>query len=98
MAKQIKIGFDKVPSPVTKQYPQLKDIFGADLIDAAGNPLPPPEGHDDWRNTGYKQLYLHGQRAMYIFTADGADSENMANLTSSAWPVIRKDEYMEHIQ
>jgi hypothetical protein len=66
--------------------------------DAAGNPLPPPEGHDDWRNTGYKQLYLHGQRAMYIFTADGADSENMANLTSSAWPVIRKDEYMEHIQ
>jgi len=39
MAKQIKIGFDKVPSPVTKQYPQLKDIFGADLIDAAGNPL-----------------------------------------------------------
>ena len=39
MAKQIKIGFDKVPSPVTKQFPQLKDIFGADLLDAAGNPL-----------------------------------------------------------
>ena len=39
MAKQIKIGFDKVPSPVTKQYPQLKDIFGADLVDSAGNPL-----------------------------------------------------------
>lgn len=39
MAKQIKIGLDKVPSPVTKQYPQLKDIFGADLVDAAGNPL-----------------------------------------------------------
>lgn len=39
MAKQIKIGLDKVPSPITKQYPQLKDIFGADLVDAAGNPL-----------------------------------------------------------
>ena len=39
MAKQIKIGFDKVPAPVTKQYPQLKDIFGANLLDAAGKPL-----------------------------------------------------------
>lgn len=39
MPKQIKIGFDKVPSPVTKQYPQLVDIQGAKLYDAAGNPL-----------------------------------------------------------
>jgi len=39
MPKQLKIGFDKVPSPVTKQYPQLVDIQGARLFDAAGNPL-----------------------------------------------------------
>jgi len=39
MAKQIKIGYDKVPAPVTKQFPQLKDIFGNNLVDVAGNPL-----------------------------------------------------------
>lgn len=39
MSKQIKIGFDKVPAPVTKQYPQLVDIQGQPLFDAAGNPL-----------------------------------------------------------
>ena len=39
MAKQIKIGYDVVPAPVTKQFPQLKDIFGSDLVDIAGNPL-----------------------------------------------------------
>ena len=39
MSKQIKIGFDKVPAPLTKQYPQLYDIEGAKLYDAAGNPL-----------------------------------------------------------
>jgi hypothetical protein len=39
MPKQIKIGFDKVPSPVTSQYPQLVDIQGSKLYDAAGSPL-----------------------------------------------------------
>jgi len=39
MSKQIKIGFDKVPAPVTKQYTQLVDIEGTKLFDAAGNPL-----------------------------------------------------------
>lgn len=39
MAKQIKIGFDSVPAPVTLQYPQLLDIFGNPLLDDAGNPL-----------------------------------------------------------
>jgi hypothetical protein len=39
MAKQIKIGFDKVPAPVTKQFTQLVDIEGTKLFDAAGNPL-----------------------------------------------------------
>lgn len=39
MGKQIKIGFDKVPAPVTKQYTQLVDIEGTKLFDAAGNPL-----------------------------------------------------------
>lgn len=39
MAKQIKIGFDSVPSPVTLQYPQLLDILGNPLLDDAGNPL-----------------------------------------------------------
>ncbi len=39
MAKQIKIGLDKVPSPVTKQFTQLVDIEGTKLFDAAGNPL-----------------------------------------------------------
>ena len=39
MSKQIKIGLDKVPSPVTKQFTQLVDIEGTKLFDAAGNPL-----------------------------------------------------------
>jgi hypothetical protein len=39
MAKQIKIGLDKVPAPVTKQYTQLVDIEGAKLTDSAGNPV-----------------------------------------------------------
>jgi len=39
MAKQIKIGLDKVPSPLTKEYTQLVDIEGTKLYDAAGNPL-----------------------------------------------------------
>ena len=39
MAKQIKIGLDKVPAPVTKQFTQLVDIEGTKLFDAAGNPL-----------------------------------------------------------
>tara|TARA_R110000796_G_scaffold29449_9_gene79580 strand:+ start:4494 stop:7859 length:3366 start_codon:yes stop_codon:yes gene_type:complete len=39
MPKQIKIGLDKVPAPVTKQFTQLIDIEGNLLTDAAGNPL-----------------------------------------------------------
>ena len=39
MSKQIKIGLDKVPAPVTKQFTQLVDIEGSKLFDAAGNPL-----------------------------------------------------------
>ena len=39
MPKQIKIGLDKVPAPVTKQYTQLIDIEGTKLTDAAGNPI-----------------------------------------------------------
>ncbi len=39
MSKQIKIGFDKVPAPITKQFTQLVDIEGTKLFDAAGNPL-----------------------------------------------------------
>ena len=39
MSKQIKIGLDKVPAPVTKQFIQLVDIEGTKLYDAAGNPL-----------------------------------------------------------
>ena len=39
MSKQIKIGLDKVPAPVTKQYTQLIDIEGAKLTDSAGNPI-----------------------------------------------------------
>ena len=39
MPKQIKIGLDKVPAPVTKQFTQLIDIEGNLLYDAAGNPV-----------------------------------------------------------
>jgi hypothetical protein len=39
MSKQIKIGLDKVPAPVTKQYAQLIDIEGTALNDSAGNPI-----------------------------------------------------------
>lgn len=39
MAKQIKIGFDKTPAPITKQFIQLIDIEGTPLFDDAGNPL-----------------------------------------------------------
>ena len=39
MPKQIKVGLDKVPAPVTKQFTQLIDIEGNLLTDAAGNPL-----------------------------------------------------------
>jgi len=39
MSKQIKIGLDKVPAPVTKQFTQLIDIDGTKLFDSAGNPL-----------------------------------------------------------
>ena len=39
MGKQIKVGLDKIPAPVTKQFTQLVDIEGTKLFDAAGNPL-----------------------------------------------------------
>lgn len=39
MPKQVKVGFDKTPSPVTLQYPSLFDIQGNPLVDGAGNPL-----------------------------------------------------------
>jgi len=39
MPRQVKIGFDKVPSPPVKTYHQLTDIFGTPLEDLAGNPL-----------------------------------------------------------
>ncbi len=39
MPKQIKLGLDKVPAPVTKQFTQLIDIEGNLLYDAAGNPV-----------------------------------------------------------
>ena len=39
MAKQIKIGFDKTPAPVTKVFRQLIDVDGTPLFDDAGNPL-----------------------------------------------------------
>ena len=39
MAKQIKIGFDKTPAPVTKVFQQLIDVDGTLLFDDAGNPL-----------------------------------------------------------
>tara|TARA_A200000159_G_scaffold154685_1_gene167758 strand:+ start:1285 stop:5589 length:4305 start_codon:yes stop_codon:yes gene_type:complete len=39
LGKQIKIGFDKVPAPVTKQFQQLVDIEGTLLFDDANNPL-----------------------------------------------------------
>ena len=39
MSKKIKIGLDKTPAPVTKQFQQLVDIEGTLLFDDAGNPL-----------------------------------------------------------
>ncbi len=39
MPRQVKIGFDKVPAPLSKSYHQLVDIKGVPLTDAAGNPL-----------------------------------------------------------
>ena len=39
MPRQVKIGFDRVPAPLTKSYHQLVDIKGIPLTDAAGNPL-----------------------------------------------------------
>lgn len=39
MPKQIKIGFDKTPSPIAETFPQLVDIEGNLLFDEAGNPL-----------------------------------------------------------
>lgn len=39
MPRQVKIGFDKVPAPLTKSFHQLVDIKGVPLTDAAGNPL-----------------------------------------------------------
>ena len=39
MPKQIKLGFDKIPAPVTKTFPQLVDGLGNELFDSAGNPL-----------------------------------------------------------
>jgi len=39
LGRQIKIGFDKIPAPVTKQFQQLVDIEGTLLFDDANNPL-----------------------------------------------------------
>ena len=39
LGKKIKLGFDKTPAPVTKQFQQLVDIEGTLLFDDAGNPL-----------------------------------------------------------
>lgn len=39
LGEKIKIGFDKVPAPVTKQFQQLVDNEGTLLFDDAGNPL-----------------------------------------------------------
>lgn len=39
MPRQVKIGFDKVPTPPVTTYHQLLDVRGTPLTDAAGNPL-----------------------------------------------------------
>jgi len=39
MPRQVKIGFDKTPAPISKSYHQLVDLQGTPLTDAAGNPL-----------------------------------------------------------
>ncbi len=44
MPRQVKIGFDKTPSPLVKQFPQLVDIRGTPLFDTAGNPLVTEDG------------------------------------------------------
>jgi len=44
MAKQIKIGHDRVPAPITERYVPLYDVFsGTILRDVAGNPVVTPE-------------------------------------------------------
>lgn len=39
MAKQIKLGFDKIPTPFTETYARLLDISGSELKDSDGKPL-----------------------------------------------------------
>ena len=39
LGQKIKVGFDKIPAPVTKQFTQLVDNEGTLLFDDAGNPL-----------------------------------------------------------
>lgn len=39
MTKQVKVGFDKIPAPLVETFPELVDIQGLPLTDAAGNRL-----------------------------------------------------------
>lgn len=42
------------------------------------------------RNQGYKQLYLNGTDALFIFGGDTEDPANSARLDDQKWPVVRK--------
>lgn len=76
MAKQIKIGLDKVPAPLTKKYTQLVDIEGTKLYDAAGNPLVTEEDES-------LQAFTASDNALSVYT-------NNTPLEGGSLPVIEQ--------
>ena len=42
------------------------------------------------RNQVYKQLYLNGKDALFIYAGDNANPSNSAHLGDELWPVVRK--------
>ncbi len=99
MAKQIKIGFDKVPAPVTKQFTQLVDIEGTRLFDAAGNPLVTEEiAPVNAFTTGASSLSVHvnNERPNVGGTAIPVVEQfpNESNVSSSLLGVPRAEEQL----
>ena len=76
MAKQIKIGLDKVPAPLTKKFTQLVDIEGTKLFDAAGNPLVTAEDES-------LQAFTTSDNALSVYT-------NNTPLDGGSIPVVEQ--------
>lgn len=85
MAKQIKIGHDKVPAPVTETYVPLYDVFsGTPLRDVSGNIIVTPEDE-------VLASFILGRNSAPVFITNKNPDEVFLKYTRDGSVYIKKD-------